>query len=414
MNGLAEQTLAPTPRARPGDAETAAKRITIQLLAYCRTNHFAGYDPYDALNSRVFASLPLRRSRLARLAFTQCIKRLPFNVRPMLGIPPSQNPKGIALFLSAAVQLADTAIADHELIASLASTLLDLRSAESQLACWGYNFDWQSRAAFVRRGVPNVICTAFAGNALLDAHEKISRAKHLEAAASAARFMLAELYSEQVDGLGHFNYFAAEPSRVHNANLLGAAFICRVAKAAGEPKWIKPALKAARYSVGKQHPDGSWNYGEERFQSWKDNFHTGYNLCALDSISRNAETTEFDAALRRGFEFYHDHFLGEDGAPHYYHDRRYPLDIHSAAQSIITFLALKHLDANNAKRAALVAEWTTANMWDERGYFYYQKLPCFTIKTPFMRWSQAWMLLALSHLLSHQAVAESASPVFPT
>ena len=28
------------------------------LLAYCRANDWAGYDPYDALNSELFKALP--------------------------------------------------------------------------------------------------------------------------------------------------------------------------------------------------------------------------------------------------------------------------------------------------------------------------------------------------------------------
>jgi hypothetical protein len=40
------------------------------------------------------------------------------------------------------------------------------------------------------------------------------------------------------------------------------------------------------------------------------------------------------------------------------------------------------------------------HMWDERGFFYYRVLRLCTIRTSYMRWSQAWMLLALSALLS--------------
>jgi len=39
-------------------------------------------------------------------------------------------------------------------------------------------------------------------------------------------------------------------------------------------------------------------------------------------------------------------------------------------------------------------------MWDERGFFYYRVLRTGTIKTSYMRWSQAWMLLATSMLVN--------------
>jgi len=80
--------------------------------------------------------------------------------------------------------------------------------------------------------------------------------------------------------------------------------------------------------------------GEGPSQRWIDNFHTGYNLCALRSIGRYAETTEFESSILRGLEFYRAHFFREDGAPRYFHNRTYPVEIHSVAQSIITLIAL--------------------------------------------------------------------------
>ncbi len=63
-------------------------------------------------------------------------------------------------------------------------------------------------------------------------------------------------------------------------------------------------LKVARYSADKQQDNGSWEYGEFSTYHWVDNFHTGYNLCALRSISESADTSEFDARIRRGFDYY--------------------------------------------------------------------------------------------------------------
>jgi hypothetical protein len=43
--------------------------------------------------------------------------------------------------------------------------------------------------------------------------------------------------------------------------------------------------------------------------------------------------------------------------------------------------------------------WTNANMLDPRGYFYYQKRKSGIVKTPFMRWGQAWMAYALARVI---------------
>jgi hypothetical protein len=180
---------------------------------------------------------------------------------------------------------------------------------------------------------------------------------------------------------------------------LAAALFCRLYTHTGEEKFLGPALRAARYSAGRQRDDGSWPYGEADTQQWIDNFHTGYNLCALQRIDRYLQTDEFDACIRRGFDFYKRHFIRKDGAARYFHNRTYPIDIHCVAQSIITLLAFADLDPDNISTAYSVFRWAMDHMWDTRGYFYYRVLRFCTIRTSYMRWSQAWMLLALSALL---------------
>src|SRR5260370_37745222 len=69
----------------------------------CRAQGFAGHDPYDGLNSRWFQATPLKRSRLARLAWTQFHKLSPINFRPLVRVPRERNSKGIALFALAAL-----------------------------------------------------------------------------------------------------------------------------------------------------------------------------------------------------------------------------------------------------------------------------------------------------------------------
>ena len=225
------------------------------------------------------------------------------------------------------------------------------------------------------------------------------RSNCLIMAVSAAEYILNELYWSEGDDAG-FSY--PQPgSRVqtHNANLLGAALLCRVFRATGDARFLGPALTVARRSASRQEPDGSWWYGEEPTQRWIDNFHTGYNLCALHAIGRYARTEEFSPSLRRGLAFYRQQFFCEDGAPRYFHDRTYPIDIHCVAQSIITLVELKDLDPDALRDAHAVLRWAMQHLWDPRGYFYYQMLRFYTIRTPYMRWSQAWMVLALSTLL---------------
>lgn len=381
-------------------AETAA----LKLVAYCQKNNWAGYDPYDALNSRAIQKLPFLDTRLTRLAATQILKRSPINLRPVMLIPRLQNPKAIGLFLSAFLKLSTIGtIRTEDLIHRMINRLIDLRSQDIAYWCWGYSFPWQARLQkeTVAKGAPNLVCTSFVANALLDAYEQMQEPQCLNMAASAAEYILNELYWTRDDSpVAGFAYPVPEVRiNTYNANFLASALLCRVYQHTREEKFLGPALKAARYSAAQQQADGSWYYGEAPSQRWIDNFHTGYNLCALQAIGRYAGTTEFESGVQRGVEFYRNHFFREDGAAKYFHNRSYPVDIHCVAQSIITLLAFKDLDPSNVELTRRVFEWAMNHMWDDRGFFYYRVFRLFTVRTSFMRWSQAWMLLAIATLL---------------
>jgi hypothetical protein len=378
-----------------------------RLFEYCRSNNWSGYDPYDALNSPLFEAIPMLNRRIPRLVFTQALKRSPINVRPLLRVPKTQNPKGMALFLAALLKSPE--LADEETIQSLRDRLLELRSPRIPYWCWGYSFPWQTRSLLVPRHAPNLVCSVFAGNALLDLHDRSPREDYVAITANTADYILNAIYwteGEDVAGLGY--PLPSMRHQIHNANLLGAAFLSRVYRLTGERKYADAALKLARYSASRQRSDGSWMYGETEAYQWVDNFHTGYNLCALQQVGRLLETGEFESRIRVGFDFYRQHFFREDGAARYFHDKTYPIDIHCIAQSIITLVAFRSLGEDNVALSLKVFGWAKDHMWNDQGFFAYRALRGCKIRTPYMRWSEAWMLLALCTLMSETRESGSA------
>ncbi len=375
------------------------------LLRYCQDNDWAGYDPYDGLNSRVFTALPLARSRLARLALIQALKRSPVNLRRCLRVPKLQNAKGIALFLSATLKLKQLGcLTEADLPEHLKARLKALRSPGTARWCWGYSFPWQNRLCLVPRYAPNIISTCFAAEALLDFWADTGDGEALTLARSAADYILSDLYWTEGSDSAGFGYPAPDcRTQVHNANLLGAALLARVAAATGDSSYREAARRVARCAVSHQNRDGSWYYGEAASQRWIDSFHTGFNLCALRRLGQSLGTDEFEPAVRSGVEYYRAHFFLADGAPRYFNNETYPLDVHSAAQAIITLTELRDTDSRLYPLAERTLEWTLAHLRDARGYFYYQKGRWFTIRIPYMRWAQAWMLLALSVFLEADA-----------
>jgi len=238
-------------------------------LAYCQRENFAGYDPYDGLNSRLFQKTPFYKSRIFRLAAIQLIKRVPVNIRPLLLIPKTQNPKAIALFLMAFIRLRKLGFLENDkLIDEMIDRLIALRSPAHLIStkdqkdqadqttsywCWGYSFPWQTRTILVPRGAPNLVCTVFVADALLDVYEIKSERKFLDMATSAAEYILNELYWEEHSVAGFSYPLPSLKNKVHNANFLAAALLSRVYAYSGERKFLEPALKVTRYSASKQN-----------------------------------------------------------------------------------------------------------------------------------------------------------------
>src|SRR5882724_4597425 len=236
----------PVNQSMPTDSQLEAK--ILKLLAYCQANDWAGYDPYDAVNSRAFAALPSLNSRLPRLVLTQALKRSPINIRPLLLIGKTQNPKAIGLFLSALLNLEKLGLVHEEdLVGVMVERLVALRSEGFPYWCWGYSFPWQTRTIIVPAGAPNLVCTCFVANALLDAYEQSEDSRCLDMARSAAEYILNELYWSDGDSVAGFSYpLRSMRVQVHNANFLGAALLCRVYKCTGEKKFLDAGLRVAR------------------------------------------------------------------------------------------------------------------------------------------------------------------------
>jgi hypothetical protein len=161
---------------------------------------------------------------------------------------------------------------------------------------------------------------------------------------------------------------------------------------------IRAALASARFTARRQRHDGAWAYGEGAADQWVDNFHTGFVLTALRGIQRALGTNELDGVIQKGYEYWKAKFFLSDGAPKYYPDRIFPIDIHSVAQAILTFLAFTDVDPGAYAEAQRISAWAIQNIQSPPGFFYYQINRRYTNRIPYMRWSQAWMLRALTEL----------------
>lgn len=337
--------------------ELAMLRESLRALDdHVTRRDWAGYDPRDALRSPLLGRLP---GRWARIAATQVLLRLPFNPRRLLGYGPAHDPKALSLFARAYLRGMDDADPEARAAARERLALVaDHLAARPDVVArgpfgWGYPFPWQSRHLFVPAHSPNAVCTAYAGEALLElatgeaalGMPPISRAAAAavpDAVRSMARrfamqnamYALRRHPRRRVGEAIVFHYTQFDTNEIFNASLLLAAFLARVAAVRAAPSddgagaaaadawrtadehamaasdaptrtalaapWLggrleaecwDVAARAARFALTHQQADGAWAYGTGDRQRWRDSFHTGYNLLALAALRADLAAT---------------------------------------------------------------------------------------------------------------------------
>jgi hypothetical protein len=324
-------------------------------------------------------------------------------------------PKGLALF--ALAEFSRFEASNDPLHAENARAIVDRmfdarivgKTREGAMTmAFGYNFDWQSRVFYAPMGTPAIVPTAFASKALIEAYQVFDDSNYLDAAVAVCTFILGDLNRPVETGDEVcFSYTPLDKSIVYNASLLAGETLAEVGAITGNAEYLEMAAKSARFVLRRQRGDGAWVYGSNTNQAWVDNFHTAYILSSLFRISSRIPDlrSETHDVIESGVGFWLDNFFRDDGAPKYYDTAVYPIDIHSAAAAIVALCDLGMIDKRMLPLAGNVARWTISEMSDPSGYFYYQKRESKTIKTPFMRWGQAWMAYALARLIEAERAA---------
>jgi hypothetical protein len=355
---------------------------------------FRGPDPFDALWWRWPSALVGGRRR--RQALIQLHARAPADLRRAYRRRHPQLAKALGVFGSVGMRA-------HHLTGDARPRELGLRALELLDAdrtagprAWGYPFDMQTRWSFYRADTPNVVVTAFAAGALLEAGDT-----HAARARDAAQWALEQLWMEPE---GYFGYHPGRPANVHNANLLGA-WLVHVAGAGGDDC----VRRAVDRTLDAQRPDGSWPYGEAANLSWTDSFHTGYVLICLDRICD--VDPRIEDAVARGAAHY-ERFFDAAGRALLWQGRPYPEDAHSAGTGL-TALALLHrrglVERELVERVAL----RVLDAGLHRGRAVHRRYRVGRTTVRYLRWCDAHVALGLVDAAAALSGASDLAPRAP-
>ncbi|MGB8888938.1 MAG: hypothetical protein WCC87_19575 [Candidatus Korobacteraceae bacterium] len=371
-----------------------------QTHEWLSSRNYSGYEPYDLLNSPYLSAGIFRRPPLS-FALLQFGKRVAgLRLRQLLRIPPSKNPKALALVLSALCDLTRTGEDYWQEADDLKSMLWRLRSPRESEFCWGYDWDYMSlRGTNLPAFSPNSIASYFCGEALLDMAQVFGDREAAEMGESVGRFMVTRL-NRSVDTPEQlcFSYTPSDRTVIYNSSALAGAYLARLASLKPNAGYRSLARRAMNYVRSQQLANGGWYYGALRKQHWIDGFHTSYVLCALDEYRRYTGDRSFDEGIRRGHAYYNATFFVSDGAPKYFHNQLYPVDIHSCSQAILHHCTFADQDPAALSKALATFRWTQQNMVSENGAYYFQRHRTWVNRAEYTRWGQAWMFRALARL----------------
>ena len=367
-------------------------------LCYARERDYRGWDYADGMSSPFREVLP--DNRWINLVLQELPKRSPVNVRPLLGIPPRRNFKGCALFSSANVMAYE--LTGQSWYLDEAEALLGwlLEHRRDDPFGWGHNHDLQGLSRTIPRNTPDIVATTYVARAMMDLAEHRPIPEYASLPERISTFFREELCDTTPDGI-RLRYEPTAPTGTYvlNANALAGSLLVELADTYEAPSLRPFGESLLDYVAAEQHPLGGWKYTDPPSASHlsMDNHHTGF---ILESYLRHRDRTgsdRYDDVINRGLSFYRDVLYDPNGAPRWDERRRYPRDIHGAAQGIITFAM-----ADDRDFAARILGWTLEAMYDE-GRFFYRQNRLFTRRFTLMRWCQAWMAYAIASYLAADA-----------
>ncbi len=372
----------------------------IKLRNYIEKENYSGYDLYDGLN--ITNNTFVINNYYLNTFITQFFKLNPINTRKFLAMKKTMMPKAIGIFLNAYTNLLSIH-SDDEFVKARIDKLVDFLNGSSVKGysgnCWNFGFNY--KFMFDK---PTVVITSIIAKGLFNYFQLTKDKQTKDMLIGVKEFIIKDLIiSKQNEGIC-FSYTPIKEELCFNASMLAAETLSRIYYIEKDQELLSYIKKSVEFVLAHQKDDGRWNYsknlntGVEREQV---DFHQGYVLESLDEIRRltDLKIPGLEDSIRKGAEFYRREQFFENGRSKWRLPKIWPVDIHNQAQGIITFSKLSYLNPEYSDFAKKIAKWTIDNMQDKKGYFYFRKGRFITNKISYMRWSNAWMFLALTEIL---------------
>lgn len=382
---------------------------TYKLNLWLETNGYEGWDPYDALNSPY--TIKLAKKKPLAILLIQLNLYSPINIRPTLKIKKGISNKTLALLARSYINLykatSQEKFKEQAIIIIEKLTKRNLCN-RNNYCCSSYYFTYIAPEHLLSPQIPDIICTTETMKTLLTAYQTTKHEKYLETSLKAGKYLLNNLYVDK-GKYGYFKYTSQEKNKiVFNVSALALDALSKLQKYTDNDRITSIMEKTVKFLMHHQRYDGAWPYSlylKKNKYYWQIDYHQGFIIDGLTNtytlIQNSTIKRKLKQTLRKAINFYTKKQFDDQGRSYYRYPIKYPIDIHNQAQGIITLTNLysKQKKPQHLNQALKITKWTIENMQDPAGYFYIHKYPILTNKIPYIRWAQAWMMLALTEML---------------
>jgi hypothetical protein len=291
--------------------------------------------------------------------------------------------------------------------------------------CWGYPFDWVTRAGVIKAQTPLITTTPYCYEAFLQVSEildhksfqlstlnsqrsTLGENNYKQIMASIARHVFTDIKDFPVsENASSCSYTPFDAGGVINAAAYRSFLLTSASQIFHEEEYWLTAERNLNFVLNNQNHDGSWYYAVDGVRDFVDHYHTCFVMKALAKIHALTGHEACGDALARGVDYYLNNLFDESGLPKPFSKAPrltvYKRELYDCAECINLCLLLRDRFPQLQTTLETVVAGILKDWIKPDGSFRSRRLHLGWDNVPMHRWGQAQMFRSLAFYLHETA-----------
>jgi hypothetical protein len=278
--------------------------------------------------------------------------------------------------------------------------------------CWGYPFDWVTRAGIIEGQTPLITTTPYVYEAFLQVYELDPHEEWKRILESIARHTCVDIKDFRTsETASSCSYTPYDGGGVINAAAYRAFMLTSASRVFSNDDYWKIAERNLNFVLENQNPDGSWYYAVDGVRDFVDHYHTCFVMKALAKIHALTGHESCGEALTKGVGYYLTNLFDEDGLPKPFSKAPrltvYKRELYDCAESINLCLLLRGRFPQLETTLETVVMGILKDWIKSDGSFRSRRVHLGWDNVPMHRWGQSQMFRSLALYFREQRGASS-------